>query len=473
MARIRCLSIIVILIAIIWSCPSYGQTIRFAQVTDVHIFDSADKPTDSQPENERGLRWAIDEINRRNAIGPAYEFVVYTGDLGLEKTLKRVLENSKAEELDSTLDEMAARFGEFLNKSDVRLWILVPGNNDLIDENPSTINYFHTFVEKLQNKVGSRKTIKDFAPVANSRAWIEKGNCWFLGFDNASFKSNNKLTDRNTFHELQNNCLSHLKDNLEAAKGQIAKYNADPQNQNKKRKFYAYIFCHIPDIDDPYLSSLKETDEQLCKKKTPPDDVDFREFPRSAWIVKRDTRNTWEGIIEEDYVKRVFAGHFHSDDRRAYHNLNLTRKDIYKYKQSSFDKMLICPPIAVKNQVGAGEDARGFRDVTVDGETGNVSSEIVWLNRGSAGTYPNDHVENNPAWPQPDTRRRYDNLIFRVMLLIVVLLLGLVIVFAVATKTSTSGIGNELSRLQMIISAIGWILIVTSIMGLIGLLLLA
>src|SRR5215212_2298084 len=78
-----------------WPVPSYGLKIRFAQITDAHLLD-ADKvrkePSDSRPENERALRWAIDEINRRNAAGPAYEFVAFTGDLGLELPLQPLLE---------------------------------------------------------------------------------------------------------------------------------------------------------------------------------------------------------------------------------------------------------------------------------------------------------------------------------------------------------------------------------------------
>ena len=43
-------------------------------------------------------------------------------------------------------------------------------------------------------------------------------------------------------------------------------------------------------------------------------------------------------------------------------------------------KLSLCPPIAVKNQVNPRQGgARGFRDVTIGNDTGDVESRLVWF----------------------------------------------------------------------------------------------
>ena len=181
MQRLNAWLLLGLSLALICVSPSFGRGVRFAHITDAHLLDSEGKPRDSRPENERGLRWAIDEINRRNVAGPAFEFVVFTGDFGLEAALKSKLKelNINVEglklddelqavlkmrhaELDQEIDRAAEEFQVFLERSHVRTWIMVPGNNDLIDERPFTIEFFHTFLVKLQEKVGASKRILTF-----------------------------------------------------------------------------------------------------------------------------------------------------------------------------------------------------------------------------------------------------------------------------------------------------------------------
>jgi 3',5'-cyclic AMP phosphodiesterase CpdA len=360
MARNRLWLVVVALLAPGWSPPSLGQTIRFAQITDAHIFDSEGKAkggalADSRGENERGLRWAIDEINRRDAAGPGYDFVVFTGDFGLEKLAHPVLGD-----LDRELDRAAEQFAAFLDRSNVRTWLMVPGNNDLVKEDPRTIKNFHTFISLLQAKVGSRKSIRDFAPqgTPEADAVYSLANCHFFGFDNASFKSNADKSNTNVFEPYHRDCLKRLDKNLKASR------KAWEVDTNNRTNFFAYIFCHIPNVYDPH------DNPQGNRVLT--------------WWVHDSVRDDWGPIVKATYVKGVFAGHLHDFNRKKYECLDWTRNPPVNCPAANLDKLLICPPIAVKYQMDKeqGQRARGFRDVHIDTKTGEIiksKSEIAWL----------------------------------------------------------------------------------------------
>src|ERR1035438_7931341 len=69
--------------------PPKSREVTFAQLTGAHIFDDGwKKPTPNamrQAANNRtALDWAIRQINLAVASGTKIDFVVYTGDLGLQ-----------------------------------------------------------------------------------------------------------------------------------------------------------------------------------------------------------------------------------------------------------------------------------------------------------------------------------------------------------------------------------------------------
>src|ERR1051325_1111468 len=207
-----------------------AQDIHFAQLTDPHIFDSEGKPgRDSRPDNERCLTWAIAEVNRRNEQAH-FDFAVITGDFGLEK-----VNDDKA---------AAPQLIAFLTASHVKRWLLVPGNNDLTEERPTTISHFHAFIAALNALPHDGLEILDFAPASADKAdsaTLDIGRCRFIGFDNASFKCNRKPEDADAFAADQQACVK-------AVATRLAAPPADPSHPVS----FAYIFCHIPHLYDPH-----------------------------------------------------------------------------------------------------------------------------------------------------------------------------------------------------------------------------
>ena len=69
--------------------PTPQAPVRFAVITDAHIFDAGYKCTGSYIEREytenlNALRWAVNEINLQAKNKAPLDFVVFTGDLGIE-----------------------------------------------------------------------------------------------------------------------------------------------------------------------------------------------------------------------------------------------------------------------------------------------------------------------------------------------------------------------------------------------------
>ena len=63
--------------------------LTFVQLTDAHLFDEGKKQSSEDAfrqaaDDRAALRWAIEQVNQQVVAGKQSDFVVYTGDLGLE-----------------------------------------------------------------------------------------------------------------------------------------------------------------------------------------------------------------------------------------------------------------------------------------------------------------------------------------------------------------------------------------------------
>lgn len=402
-------------LALVAPGPAWAQDVHFAQITDVHLFDKKGD-SDNRAENERGLWWAIDEINRRNQVGPPFEFIAFTGDFGLEEVV------------DADIPRVAAELRPFLDRSIVRRWLLVPGNNDLREEQPSDIARFHKFVATLAMIVEGSKEVLDFAPAPTqgNSAVLVLGRCVFVGFDNASFKSNDKLEDAEAFEFEQLERVRALKARITAAEKQ-AKTPGEPP--------FVYVFQHVPDMYDPYLASFLDGTLPIEKlKESKRWKISASAYPAGAWTVEQAVRDQWKSVVENPHVKRIFAGHFHSGERSRYEGWGWTAnlRGVGDYGRAWFDKQVVCPPIAAKNQRDKTPQARGFLDVTVDADTGETKPKelIVWLEPNSGGAFmnlppPPAAKPPCPAAPRWEARASYLLLFSSVLLTVAVAGIGI------------------------------------------------
>src|SRR5712692_9041994 len=180
-------------------CIAGFAQVSFVQITDPHLYDDGGDAA----ENKRALIDCVTNIDNMLSEGADYKFGVITGDIGIEKRIKPLIEVKKkapspeevdriTRAIDSRVTEVALEVANVLAPSRIKVWLFLPGKNDLIDEEPDTINYYREFIKQLGAALPGKKVI-DLCPTDDSASGVFTwdNNFFFVGFNNASFKNNN------------------------------------------------------------------------------------------------------------------------------------------------------------------------------------------------------------------------------------------------------------------------------------------
>jgi hypothetical protein len=362
------LSLLVLLVFYVVFGGSGAQAqISFVQISDPHVFDDTSDVADNRWNDKAAFISFIEQINQQVDLKAQYNFVVITGDLGLER-----LVTGDRKQVESNLRTGAADFASMLVLSKVHRWLFVPGNNDLLNEEPKSIEYYHFFIEALSE--ATKKSIPDFeikdlCPSGSdgyqSRSDVFKIEKYaFVGFDDSSFKN---------FDEYGKQGQKRIDLNA----GIQEKYvNQVKARLDESDVVYVYVFYHIPAIDDPYLISQKPEDKTLKERYAAKTQIGGSYF-HSAWFVNSKVRIAWNSIVIHPKIRGLFAGHFHDNQKQTYQSLMWLTPD---YLPDEVQKLHICPPLSLKFQNGKSEQARGFQEVYLD-EGGNVSTRIFWLSQ--------------------------------------------------------------------------------------------
>jgi hypothetical protein len=335
-----------------------AQKLRFVQLTDAHIFDEGWLQSGATPyrdalDDRAALHWAIGEINRMATAGPAIDFVVYTGDLGLNNVelppggachgLPFVAEPGLPPfTMELAVDELAIE----LDMLKVRTILFVAGNNDLMEEDPRDQGRYDCFMAALQEQ-GRALTPPLRIEVLRADHPLAYGGVRVAGIDSASFKR------ASNYEEF-------------CAAPATATSAACPQPQLKslqalldsKRPAPLLLFTHIPDLIDPYRHN-------------------------HAFDLSGDLRQTWEKQACDPRVLGIFAGHFHSSDRAIY-GTNLGTRNWW-VSSCVGQKTWVAPPLAMKHQRDDVPQARGLLLVTVDpSATPAISVQPEWYSTTGA-----------------------------------------------------------------------------------------
>jgi hypothetical protein len=364
--RFRPPTIVLLVVAlIVVSCPlvrggehnalSPRHSITFVQLTDAHIFDEGWRQATAEAlreaaDDRTALHWAIQEINHIVSSGTQVDFVAYTGDLGLQnidfprapgcQALPLHLEPGLPPSmLESAVNEVAAEFNQLV----VRRVYLVPGNNDLENENVTDRRY-DCFVDLLRSRLRAvRQPLELVALQADSS--IDVNGFQLVGLNTASFKA------------MRNYDAACSETTRSTGRARLREGCPQPQFESLKNLILhgkagrALLFTHVPDLKDPY-------------RHTP------------AWDITDSARKVWEDAVCGPSVLGLFAGHFHDSDRALYGAVSGTRH--LATSTCIAGKTWIAPPLAVKNQLGKEPPARGFLLATVT-DSNVIHAGVHWF----------------------------------------------------------------------------------------------
>jgi hypothetical protein len=348
--------LVVFSVAVFGCCASLFADLNFVQLTDPHLFDKI-----PDQDNQRAVSWCVSKINEAQDRGANYRFVVMTGDVGLEGVADFLHPEKQHAEIMRAAQELAAS----IRPSKVKKWLFLPGNNDLVEEDPRTIEIYREFIETLKRDLPEL----EIADLVVSPLDLTDGDTAyrFIGFDNSSFKSNDSSVDAEFFDSIRQTELRRVADLVATAKG------------------YAYIFYHVPEIDDPFYASLAPDDPKR-KARANTRGQFGKDFPLSAWTVAPDIRRQWNAIVADEKVKALFAGHFHSFKREVYKDVSLLNSA--PYPAVEMRKLIVCPPIANKNQQDKVPQARGFRSIALRANGSVTPADPTWLDEPSPSPTP-------------------------------------------------------------------------------------
>lgn len=412
------LSLACVIVAFI--CGATSAQVSFVQITDPHLYDDGQEAN----ENKRAFAASVTKINQVIDSGGDYRFVVVTGDIGIEKLVKPLIDQrqkaTKQEEIDRIdraiplrITGAALEVANLIAQSKVKTWLFLPGNNDLIDEQIwlslrsnngridktiDGIKYYRDFVAELAQALPSKEVI-DLCPNDKDRAsgvYSAYDGFAFIGFNNASFKNNNdalRISDGKNLAAIvatTNPTRCEESANTEKATAPTSSQPAEPPkttpdqlkyvqqvldriDDNKSRR--AYIFYHIPDIDDPHPVLNFDLNLLADRRLTP-----FDQYALSSWFVDGCVRARWAKVVTNSSVRGLFAGHLHDWRRDTY--LDFHWMATPDYPGGTLTKLYVCPPISVKRQGDQATQARGFQAVSIDG-TGRVAVKMFWYDAAS------------------------------------------------------------------------------------------
>jgi 3',5'-cyclic AMP phosphodiesterase CpdA len=343
---------LIVLLSLLTACghvrthTAHGQALRAAQITDLHVFDT--DPKDGRDENWSSLRSCLLRINKDNASLKKFDFIVVTGDLGVDK------------QTPGAIAPLARQLANELAASDVKRWLFVPGNNDLPMEEPARTEVFNAFLTSLQSFLPNFHIVNLCADPCVPTSYVKLNDFAVLGFNSGSFKNEAKKGKAEERGPAQLSAIRCLQEQMS---------NAGPLK--------IVLFHHEPDIDDPYF--VFGEDPTAKRNRTQNRSTLGADNPNSAWTVTPEVRQAWNSVMTDSRIVAAFAGHFHWYDRAIYRNLDWIGKEDALYCPASSRKLHLCPPLSVKRQLPRRPEqmARGYRDLSFDA-SGHLCSEIVW-----------------------------------------------------------------------------------------------
>ena len=400
--------------------------LTFVQWSDPHLFDGGASRRGEGIEEEKldnwsALHWAVLQTNRlvmedRRRI----DFVVLTGDFGLYNVKMPDVKNKNGAIEDDgrcvrdpkegpgpaiPFDEAVRLVAQEFRALLVKKVYLVPGNNDLCDEDPRDRYRYAAFVLALQRTVREQQKERkdDLNAAAKSVIEDQKQNhvknpqsnlpgdpppqpeivdltftledllhgqlrdARTAPLDNFLSKEE-KARYQQSRPSAERQCSSNSADDFPMVQGfcllgldsSYFKAHIDPRSVDKKIQDAADTASI--DAMDRLSAEVKSGGTYLLFTHIPDIEDPYpgrKSDPGSSWLLPTNARAKWKDVLNRDELIAVFAGHFHSRDRGIYpHNFSYVKSLDPVVSQ----KFWLAPALAAKYQSEPpeSETARGI-----------------------------------------------------------------------------------------------------------------
>lgn len=264
-----------------------------------------------------------------------------------------------------------------LNTSPIKHIYWVPGNNDITGERGDLrslgqADQFNTLVaQRLRNGVTIQNLTACFTGAGDCSVDVGDTRYTLVGVPTVSFKNNTKPPRTH----------ADTAGNGAAQAAILARADTLVAGQSGRGR-RVLLATHIPEMDDPY-----QRGQQLFAGAAP----SRPQLGASAWNVSDSAFAAWKRMVESPGVAAVLAGHFHDSHREVYERP-------YAWAESSTlradpGKLLLVPPLSVKNQEASPVQARGFALIRLYADS--VDRRMFWMD--AAGRFVE---EARPSAPE-------------------------------------------------------------------------
>jgi hypothetical protein len=408
-----------ILLLLCAACGDQRQSVVLAHTSDPHLLDG--KRPAQEAINVRALATMMNTVRRGAAGTPAPDYLLITGDLGIEGTDPRYEGKPPrgGPPADDTTGAKARRaqladgLARQINDGPFQHVLFVPGNNDVFMEDAAGTSWsglpgFAQAVQTRLEKASRKKTFRDLTACYHPGSTSLDGCIARLdtpyvvvGFPSLSLK--NALVDIEEYRKYINadtalyrglmNTRIRRHDSLHVALlhrfGQVL----GAATTGGYRKII--VLTHIPDLDDPFFVGRDMAGEPGPEGLRLTQGAD-------AWNASPEVFRTWKRLVDDPDVLAVLAGHFHDSHRDVYYRpYSWSRSEARSDRWKTF----VTPPLAIKNQDSSPIQARGFSVITLRGDS--VRRRLHWYRQDSTRFEADERDEpSREEWARSADARR-------------------------------------------------------------------
>lgn len=394
-----CVAVALSLVLAVWSIAARADSpgsVWILHATDVHplvdVISAATRPVDKarieaqiatqQPLNLAALKDLLAQARTLVGIEGEPRLLVLSGDIDADPCwIAGIAPQDKDENRSDIIAKCLAGYDatqgkvraaqikglvDALATSPIHDIYIVPGSNDVAREDASAnaLKSFAAFVTDIQKGLTDSKSPVRLRNLSGCYAGGADSEC-VADIADTSYRI--VALPSYSFKNADEKALA-LNDKIQTE--QLAKFStliAAAAEAHRR----VIVVSHVPNIDDPYdLGQLEFSGNTRVRGDAK---VDKRSVT-TAWNVTKPVLDAWLSAVSSDNVAAILAGHLYDSHKEVYRSpYAWSKPDPYSGDR---EKLLLTPPLSVKNQDASPIQARGASLIELRPD--RVRRELIW-----------------------------------------------------------------------------------------------